>query len=200
MKDTIVAIFNKKEDAEAATTKIRESGISTNEISIVALDERYGRDRQNFHDGQNIHTGDNHFPNESDATSGSTGYDTYDQQYANGQKPVNDNISGGAVSGATFGGIAGLVLGMGTIAIPGLGVIAAAGPIAGLLTGAVTGGIIGGLIDLGIPEKDSTNYEDEIRQGGVLFSMPVDHDTAGKVSQILKSCGAKRVEYHKNQR
>ncbi len=39
-------------------------------------------------------------------------------------------------------------------AIPGIGPIVAAGPLAAALSGAVAGGVAGGLIDMGIPENE----------------------------------------------
>jgi len=92
--------------------------------------------------------------------------------------------------------VAGLLLGMGTMVIPGLGVIAAAGPIAGLLSGALTGGIIGGLTDLGIPEEAGRRYESDIRQGKILWSMRTEENNVDKISDILRNSGAQNVEVH----
>lgn len=102
----------------------------------------------------------------------------------------NDQISRGTISGGVLGGAAGLLLGLGTIAIPGLGMIAAAGPIAGLLSGAVTGGIVGAMIDLGIPQEKSEEYEQDIKEGNTLWSMEVEEEHAESVRQILRECGA----------
>jgi uncharacterized membrane protein len=108
----------------------------------------------------------------------------------------NDNISSGTVTGGTIGGIAGLILGAGTIAVPGLGIIAAAGPVAGLITGALAGGVIGGITDLGISNDDKGGYTEEIRRGRVYFSVPVSDDNGGTVSRVLKDNGALNVEVH----
>lgn len=109
---------------------------------------------------------------------------------------ANDNISNGAVTGGIIGGLAGLLLGAGMVAIPGLGIVAAAGPITGLIGGAATGGIIGGLIDLGIPENESRRYENDIREGKVVFTMRTDEDKASVICSILRSNGAERVNTH----
>lgn len=106
---------------------------------------------------------------------------------------IHDNISDGVVTGTVLGGLAGLLIGIGTVVVPGLGVIAAAGPIIGLLSGAVTGGVVGGLIDLGIPEDDSMEYEKDIRSGKILLSMICSSENIHKVSEILKNCGAIKV-------
>lgn len=106
----------------------------------------------------------------------------------------NDQISRGTVSGGVLGGAAGLLLGLGTIAIPGLGMVAAAGPIAGLLGGAVTGGIVGALVDLGIPQEKSKEYERDIREGNTLWSMDVEETNYERVKGILRDCGAYKYE------
>ncbi len=107
---------------------------------------------------------------------------------------VNDNISNGVVSGGILGGLAGLLIGAGSMMIPGLGIIAAAGPITGLISGVVTGGIVGGLIDLGIPENKSRQYETDIKAGKTLFSMKTDDDKVDQISKILRSNGAVSVD------
>lgn len=112
----------------------------------------------------------------------------------NNRTGINDNISDGVVSGSVLGGLAGLLLGAGSMVIPGLGIIAAAGPITGLLSGTVTGGIVGGLIDLGIPENRSRQYEGEVRQGKILFSMKTDEGKVDQISSVLRSSGATSVE------
>ena len=107
---------------------------------------------------------------------------------------ANDNISDGVVTGGILGGLAGLLVGAGSMVIPGLGIIAAAGPIAGLLSGAVTGSIVGGLVDLGIPENKSKQYEGDIKSGKVLFSMKTDDDKIESISEILKSNNATSID------
>jgi uncharacterized membrane protein len=109
-------------------------------------------------------------------------------------RKVNDNISDGVVTGGILGGLAGLLIGAGSMVIPGLGIVAAAGPITGLLSGAVTGGIVGGLVDLGIPENRSRQYETDIKAGKILFSMRSDEDKVDRVGSILRSNGAISVD------
>jgi uncharacterized membrane protein len=78
--------------------------------------------------------------------------------------------------------------------IPGLGIVAAAGPITGLLSGAVTGGIVGGLVDLGIPENRGRQYETDIKAGKILFSMRTDEDKINEIGDILRNNGAVSVD------
>ncbi len=68
-----------------------------------------------------------------------------------------DGAAAGAGVGAVLGGLAGLLVGIGALAIPGIGPIIAAGPLAATLAGAglgaATGGVIGALADAGVPEE-----------------------------------------------
>ncbi|MCX8128962.1 MAG: hypothetical protein N3I35_02545 [Clostridia bacterium] len=165
MSRTVVAIFDNYNHAETAARQIKDQGLRTDDISIVA---KQG--------DQNTGTGGN------TATMGRNAGAT------------NDNISDGVVTGGILGGLAGLLIGAGSMVIPGLGIVAAAGPITGLISGAVTGGIVGGLVDLGIPENRSKQYETDIRAGKVLFSMRSDEDKIDSIASILRSNGATSVD------
>ncbi len=73
----------------------------------------------------------------------------------------------GAVAGGVLVGALGWLVGIGSLAIPGVGPLIAAGPILAALTGAAAGGAVGGLtgglIGLGIPEYEAKRYEGAIR-------------------------------------
>lgn len=90
-----------------------------------------------------------------------------------------EKATAGAGTGAVIGGTLGLLAGIGTLAIPGLGAFIAAGPIMAALSGAAIGGTVGGvtgaLIGLGIPEYEAKQYEGKIRQGNLLISVHVDN-------------------------
>jgi uncharacterized membrane protein len=179
MSKTIVGMFDNRQHAEIAASKVKEQGLRTDDISIVSKQGDEG-------DPTNTATGI------APAGTGTAGVTAMGMK--NDNTPINDNISDGVVSGSVLGGIAGLVIGAGSLIVPGLGIIAAAGPIAGLISGAVTGGIVGGLVDLGIPENRSRQYESDIKHGKILFSMKTDEDKVDKISSILKSSGATSIE------
>ncbi|WP_238655177.1 general stress protein [Paenibacillus piscarius] len=83
-----------------------------------------------------------------------------------------EGVATGAATGGVVGGVTGLLAGIGALAIPGIGPILAAGPIAATLTGAAigvgAGGLVGGLIGLGIPEDEAREYEGYIDKGKIL--------------------------------
>src|ERR1051326_1197720 len=84
----------------------------------------------------------------------------------------------GAGAGVLLGGTLGLLVGLGALAIPGLGPFLAAGPLMAALAGAgaagVAGGIIGALVGLGIPEYEAKRYEGLLKQGRILLSIHCD--------------------------
>ena len=171
MSKTIAAIFNSYDYAEKAAREVKDKGLRTEDISIVAK-ERNENQQNSRDEGVTATMG---------AEPGAEGI-------------RNDNISDGTVTGGVLGGLAGLLIGAGSMAIPGLGIIAAAGPITGLLAGTVTGGIVGGLVDLGIPEDKSKQYETDIKAGKVLFSMKTDEDKVDQIGEVLRNNGAESVE------
>lgn len=104
----------------------------------------------------------------------------------------------GAGIGAVVGGIGGVLAGIGMLAIPGIGPILAAGPIAAALAGAgigaVAGGLLGALVGMGIPEEDAHAYAEGVRRGGTLVTVAADDAQAGPVSDILNRHGAVDVD------
>lgn len=105
-------------------------------------------------------------------------------------------IGDGTTAGGAIGGLAGLALGAGALAIPGLGPVIAAGPIAGLLSGAATGGIAGGLIDWGLPEERGQHYEEEVKKGSILAAVRTEEQNINDAANTMRSWGARDVETH----
>jgi len=104
----------------------------------------------------------------------------------------------GAGAGAFVGGSLGWLVGIGALAIPGLGPFIAAGPImaalAGVGVGTAVGGLTGALIGMGIPEYEAKRYEGRIRNGGILLSVHSDGgEWTKKAKKILESTGAQDI-------
>lgn len=109
-----------------------------------------------------------------------------------------EGTAAGVVTGGVIGGTLGALIGIGALAIPGVGPLIAAGPIIGALTGIGSGGVVGGfigaLIGLGIPEYEAKRYEGRIKQGGILLSVHCDNsDWAAKAKQVLHDTGAEDI-------
>lgn len=84
----------------------------------------------------------------------------------------------GALAGGALGGVAGWLVGIGALAIPGVGPFIAAGPLAAALTGAAIGaaggGLLGALTGMGVPEDEARWYEGEVHRGGTLVTVRAD--------------------------
>src|SRR5689334_20578068 len=75
-----------------------------------------------------------------------------------GIPPVSITEKSDATAGALVGGIGGLVLGLAALAIPGVGPVIAAGPLAASLAGAgvgaASGALIGALTGAGVSDRE----------------------------------------------
>jgi len=105
---------------------------------------------------------------------------------------VPENQHEGMISGGVIGAATGLMMGLGAFAVPGLGLLAAAGPVASLLTGAAAGGILGSLADMGFSDAITQSYMKEIQKGSTLIS--VDATEVHEVVNLLKNAGAYQVD------
>src|SRR5580698_5821087 len=104
----------------------------------------------------------------------------------------------GASTGAVLGGGLGWLVGIGALAIPGLGPFIAAGPImaalAGVGVGGAIGGITGALIGMGIPEYEAKRYEGRVKDGGILLSVHSEgSEEVKRAKAILEGTGAQDI-------
>jgi stress response protein YsnF len=116
----------------------------------------------------------------------------HDETHRDGDTTTDDDSSGaaqGAGMGAALGGVGGLVVGLTALAIPGIGPVIAAGPLATALlgagVGAAAGGVIGALTDMGIPEEHAHYYGEGMRRGGVLVTVATTDEMADRAVTIL---------------
>ena len=83
---------------------------------------------------------------------------------------------------------------MGLLVIPGLGPLAAAGPLIAGLTGAgvgaATGGLVGALNSLGVPEEHAGYFAEGLRRGGTLVTVSAMESTVQSVIDVLNRHGA----------
>ena len=90
-----------------------------------------------------------------------------------------DGAATGATAGGVLGGLGGVLVGIGALAIPGIGPIIAAGPIVAGITGAAAGagigGLAGALIGMGIPEEEANRYNDYFNEGKILVLLDGDY-------------------------
>jgi len=103
-----------------------------------------------------------------------------------------------AAKGAGIGAAAGVLAGLVALAIPGVGPIVAAGPLATALAGAgigaAAGSLIGVLTSAGIPEEQAHHYAEAVRRGSALVAVKTSDERAQEAADILDRRGAINVE------
>jgi len=100
------------------------------------------------------------------------------------------------------GGVLGLLVGIGALAIPGIGPVIAAGPLvaalgtaaAGAGIGAAAGGLLGALVGAGIPEEEAHLYAEGVRRGGSLVTVSTDESMASTAYSVLRRHNAVDVD------
>ena len=107
---------------------------------------------------------------------------------------TSEGVATGAVAGGIIGAIVAGLTATGSIAaIATTGGVAAplvigpmAAALAGLGAGGVAGGIVGGLIGLGIGESRARQYEQGLREGGILIAVRPKSGHSDKVREALR--------------
>lgn len=166
MAKTVVGVFDNFSDAQAVVRELRESGFSSDDISLIANNAK-----GEFADYDRGH---------------GVGSDKMDDT-------AEEQAGSGAVAGAGIGAAVGLLVGVGLLAIPGVGPVLAAGPIATALgstalgagIGAAAGGLVGPLVDAGVPRPEAETYSETVRRGGTLVMVRASDDMAQKAVDIM---------------
>ncbi len=109
-----------------------------------------------------------------------------------------EGATAGATSGAVIGGALGWLVGIGALAIPGLGPFIAAGPImaalAGVGVGGAVGGVTGALVGMGIPEYEAKRYEGRLQKGGILLSVHCrTSEDISRAKAVMERTGAEDI-------
>ena len=109
--------------------------------------------------------------------------------------------STGLLGGGLLGGIVGLLVGVGALAIPGIGPVVAGGvlattfglaggtAVAGAGIGAAIGGVAGALIGLGFPEEEARHFETGMRSGHILVTVMSNARTMDALAILERNGG-----------
>lgn len=116
---------------------------------------------------------------------------------AHGDNRADEGAKAGAATGGALGGLGGLLIGLGALAIPGIGPVVAGGAVATALATALTGGAIGaaaggltgGLVGLGIPEDRARVYNDRFNRGDYLVMVDGSESELRRAEDILNQSG-----------
>jgi hypothetical protein len=168
--------FSTYEATELALHELKDNGFLMDKVSVVGRD----MDRQ----------------------TEVTGANTSNQLADVGNLDTQENKAGetaidGAIAGSAIGGFAGLLVGLGALAIPGVGPVMLAGATATAIATAISGGAIGaaagslggGLVGLGIPEDRAKVYSDRVSQGDYLVMVEGSEAEIALAESILSNRG-----------
>jgi hypothetical protein len=172
---TIAHMYDRYEDAERVVRELEQIGIPHDNISLVANAQNRGQPG-------------------ADSTASTTATDT----------PASTGAGTGATLGTAVGGGLGLLAGIGSLAIPGVGPVVAAGWLVAALTGAgigaAGGGLVGSLTGAGVSRDEADVYAEGVRGGGSLVTARVDEAEATRVEEVMSRANPvdwqkRRVEY-----
>lgn len=160
-----VGVFSTRREAELALEELRDSGFSMDKVSIIARDGDREKDIADVEVEDHERVGNK----------------------------ADEGATTGAVTGGVLGGVTGLLVGLGALAIPGIGPIMLAGveatalatALAGGAIGAAAGGLVGGLVGLGIPEEQAQVYSDRVTQGDYLVIVDGTEAEIDRAHKIL---------------
>lgn len=149
----VTGLFPDRASAEAAYNAAHTRGYSKDDVNLVMSDDTRKR----------------HFSDDS----------AMGKETELGNKAAEGAGIGGAIGG-TIGAILAGIAAVGTsIALPGLGLVIA-GPLAaaaaGAGAGAASGGLIGALIGWNMPEERVKEYEEGVKNGGILMGVKTRND------------------------
>ena len=108
------------------------------------------------------------------------------------------DVTVGALTGGVAMGVIGGLVGLASLAIPGLGIFVVAGPLAAAFGDAAIGGafgaITGGLMGLRVPEHWAKAYEERLRSGSTIVSIHAEvASDRRKARQILEGAEAEDI-------
>ena len=154
---TITGLFDTRELADSAVRSLKDAGISSDDISIVA----------NNADGSPVTDGD----------------DVAEDAGAGAGIGAAVGGAGGLLAG--LGALA--IPGIGPVVGAGWLVSTLVGAATGAVVGGATGGLIGALTDAGVDERDAHVYAEGVRRGGTLVTARVDETLVDAATAILGS-------------
>lgn len=161
-------VFSNRQEAEQALNDLKGSGFPMDNISIIARDADQG-----------------------DQLGGAEISD----RIGNKDVGASTGIVGEVAAASTLGTV---LVGLSSLAIPGVGPIIAAGTVATALVATVASsgveaaaisGLVRALTDLGIPEEQARVYSDRLHQGNYLVILDATDDEIRRAEAIFSNRG-----------
>ena len=178
---SVVGLFKDYDDSNTAVEALQEAGFSKN-LSLLARESVIREPDE---------------PISSDKEQQAAGAGGVEAMH------VARSAGAGALGGGAIGGLAGLLVGLSSLAIPGLGPVIAAGilqaSLAGIVIGASTGGVLGAFSGLGLSEEEAEAYAEGVKRGGILVVAHASDDKVELAETIMNNAGAIDIEEAVNQ-
>lgn len=174
LQQRAVGSFSSYEKTELALHELKSNSFLMDRVSVIGKDIYHHAEFTGANVGDHVINTDELDSHEN--TSGETAAD-------------------GAIAGATIGGFAGLLVGLGGLLIPGVGPVMLAGATATAIATAISGGAIGALagslagslIGLGIPEDRARLYSDRVAKGDYLIIVEGSESDIALAEAILNN-------------
>lgn len=155
---TLTGLFDARGEAETAVRSLKDAGVSSDDISVVA----------NNADGSYAVDGDDDVAEDAGAGAG-----------------IGAAVGG---AGGLLAGLGALAIpGIGPVVAGGWLLSTVVGAATGAVVGGAAGGIVGALKDAGVDERDAHVYAEGVRRGGVLVTARVDDSRVDAAQAILQS-------------
>lgn len=162
-----VGVLPNREAAESALDALKKSGFTAEKVSLIAKDTERNDQLNNA--------------DVSDAVA----------------EQAEEGAAAGAVTGSALGGLGGLLVGLSTLAVPGVGPVLAAGTVGTVLAtalagsgiGAASGSLAGAFAGIGIPNDQADVYGDRISQGDYVLLVEGTDEEIRQAELILGERG-----------
>jgi hypothetical protein len=177
-----MGIFTSYETAETALIQLESTGFMMDRVSLI------GRDLNK----------------KVEVTGAKTSENLTGLNDTAGTIDAGETAKNGAIAGTAFGGVTGLLVGLGALAIPGVGPVMLAGAAAtalataasGSAIGAAAGSLAGGLVGLNIPEDSANIYSDRVAQGDYFVMIEGSDAELNRAEEIFKRAGIHEWSTH----
>jgi hypothetical protein len=180
MRKTVIALYEDLDSARKAIRVLVDHGFNPKRFSLLALSSN-GKSMDRF--------------GENDPTTGSG---------------LAQGVAAGVGVEAVLGGFAGLLVGLGMLEIPGIGLVVAAGPLGAAINGltgsdvevaagSLAGGLVNALADMDIQEENAYLYAEGVRRGGTLLVVRASELRSGDAFDILSRYGPIDVDERADQ-
>jgi hypothetical protein len=170
LEQRAIGTFTSYQLAENALRELKQTGFLMNQVSLI------GRDVNSHAESTGVRT------NSTIAGVGDLNAEAND---------AGEATQTGAAAGSALGGVTGLLVGLGAIAIPGVSPVMLAGAaataiataVSGTAIGAVAGSLAGGLTGMGFSADRAQTYSDHVSEGRYLVMI---EGTAADITRAEK--------------